>query len=151
MHPLTVLRHFPGPCMRTHGGRAWKREEQGVETACIPWRKKWFTAACGEGSDSCLEEASAHTDTHKSVIFEIKKKKSLKYPQVKSWINRTTPTKGNAPVTYSDSLNHNRHTKFSIKHIFHSLTNKPINPATTVMPVYDVTIHSVVAVLFETY
>ena len=56
--------------MRTHGGRAWRRvEREGVETARIPWRKEWFIAACGEGSDSCSGPAC----THSNLVSEGKK------------------------------------------------------------------------------
>lgn len=66
-------RHFPGPCMRTHGGG--KGMEEGVETAHIPWRKEWFTRACGEGSDSCLGRTHTHTLTHTRALCLNEKKK----------------------------------------------------------------------------
>lgn len=51
--------------------------EEGVETARIPWRKEWFTRACGEGSDSCLGRTHTHihTLTHTRALCLNEKKK----------------------------------------------------------------------------
>lgn len=59
----------------TWGGKGM---EEGVETARIPWRKEWFTRACGEGSDSCLGRTHTHTLTHTRALCLNEKKKKKK-------------------------------------------------------------------------
>lgn len=71
--PHTAPDTFQGLAWEHMGGG--KGMEEGVETAHIPWRKEWFTRACGEGSDSCLGRTHTHTLTHTRALCLNEKKK----------------------------------------------------------------------------
>lgn len=76
----TLLQTLSRASHEKPGGGEGGEESEGEETARIPWRKEWFTAACGEGSDSCLGLALAH----KPCVWRRKKTKKTE-EEIRAW------------------------------------------------------------------
>lgn len=78
--PHTALDTFQGLAWEHMGEGHGRGRKGGWRQPVIPRRKKWFTAACGEGSDSCLgwrthahTLAHRNTNTQKSFVCKLKK------------------------------------------------------------------------------